>query len=50
MWNFSDISNNIDQWLNETFSPTWVLIFEMLIVGVCVIGLFAMLGLILVLM
>jgi NADH-quinone oxidoreductase subunit H len=50
MWNFSDISKTIDNWLNQTFNPTWALIFEMLIVGVCVIGLFAMLGLILVLM
>jgi NADH-quinone oxidoreductase subunit H len=50
MWNFSDISKTIDNWLNETFSPTWALIFEMLIVGICVISLFAMLGLILVLM
>jgi NADH-quinone oxidoreductase subunit H len=50
MWNFSDISKTIDNWLNQTFSPTWALIFEMLIVGVCVITLFAMLGLILVLM
>src|SRR5260221_1720196 len=50
MWNFSDISKNIDNWLNQTFSPTWALIFEMLIAGICVISLFAMLGLILVLM
>jgi NADH-quinone oxidoreductase subunit H len=50
MWNFSDISKTIDNWLNQTFNTTWALIFEMLIVGICVISLFAMLGLILVLM
>jgi NADH-quinone oxidoreductase subunit H len=47
---WADISKTIHNWLNQTFSPTWALIFEMLIVGVCVISLFAMLGLILVLM
>jgi len=50
MWNFSDISNKIDQWLHETFNPTLALIFEMLIAGICVISLFALLGLVLVLM
>ena len=32
------------------FNPTWVMVFEMVIAGVCVIGLFAGLGLVLVLM
>lgn len=50
MWSFSNIANNIDTWLNQQFSPTWVLIIEMVIVGVTVIGLFAMLGLVLVIM
>src|SRR5258708_36696571 len=50
MWSLYNISHVIDQWLNETFNPTWALIFEMVIVGACIIGLFAMLGLILVLM
>jgi len=50
LWSFFDISQNIDQWLHETFNPTWALIAEMLIVGICVISLFALLGLILVLM
>ncbi|MCX6315517.1 MAG: NADH-quinone oxidoreductase subunit NuoH [Sphingobacteriales bacterium] len=40
----------MDQWLNQTFSSTWVLVIEMLIAGVAVIGLFAALGLVLVLM
>ena len=50
MWSLSNISSAIHQWLTESFSPTWVMIIEMLIAGVCVIGLFATLGLVLVLM
>ena len=50
MWSFSDISKSIDTWLNATFSPTWVMVIEMVIAGVCVIGLFAGLGLVLVIM
>jgi NADH-quinone oxidoreductase subunit H len=50
MWSFSDISKSIDTWLNATFSPTWVMVIEMIIAGVCVIGLFAGLGLVLVIM
>jgi NADH-quinone oxidoreductase subunit H len=36
--------------LYQTFPSTWALIIEMVIVGVCVIGLFALLGLVLVIM
>ena len=50
MWSLSKITDIIHHWLIQTFSPTWALVFEMLIAGVCVISLFAMLGLILVLM
>jgi NADH-quinone oxidoreductase subunit H len=50
MWSFSEISNSIHEWLNKIFNPTWTMIIEMVIVGVCVIGLFAMLGLVLVIM
>ena len=50
MWSLSNITNTIDNWLNKTFNPTLSLIFEMVIVGLCVISLFAILGLILVLM
>ena len=50
MWSLSNISKNIDTWLSATVSPTWVMIIEMVIAGVCVIGLFATLGLVLVLM
>src|SRR6476660_1727713 len=50
MWSLSNITGNLQNWLNERFSPTWALIFEMVIAGVAVIGLFAMLGLVLVIM
>src|SRR5262245_44187959 len=50
MWSFSNIANNIHEWLGGSFNPTMVLIIEMLIVGLLAIGLFAMLGLILVMM
>jgi NADH-quinone oxidoreductase subunit H len=50
MWSLSKITSIIHSWLTETFNPTWTLIIEMVIVGVGVIGLFAVLGLILVIM
>lgn len=50
MWSLSNISNGIHTWLNEMFNPTWAMIFEMVIAGVSVIGLFAVLGLVLVIM
>lgn len=50
MWSFSNISNSIHDWLSANFDPTMVLVFEMIIVGLMVIGLFSMLGLVLVLM
>ena len=50
MWNLSNISSGIHDWLNQTFNPTWALIIEMVIAGIAVIGLFAVLGLVLVLM
>jgi NADH-quinone oxidoreductase subunit H len=50
MWSLSNIATSIDQWLNKTFNPTLALIFEMLIAGIAVISLFAILGLVLVIM
>ncbi|MBK8951271.1 MAG: NADH-quinone oxidoreductase subunit NuoH [Chitinophagaceae bacterium] len=50
MWSFSYIANEIHEWLSKTFNPTWTLIIEMVLAGVAVIGLFAVLGLILVIM
>ncbi|HRX92731.1 MAG TPA: NADH-quinone oxidoreductase subunit NuoH [Chitinophagaceae bacterium] len=50
MWSLSHITNEIHEWLSSTFNPTWTLIFEMVLAGVAVIGLFAVLGLVLVIM
>jgi len=50
MWSFSNIANNLHNWLSANFNTTWTLIIEMVIAGVAVIGLFAVLGLVLVIM
>src|SRR5882757_2819619 len=50
MWSLNNIADKIHLWLNQQFNPTLALILEMVIAGVCVISLFAILGLILVLM
>jgi len=50
MWSFSKIANNIDAWLGQHLNPAWTLIIEMVIAGICIITLFAVLGLVLVLM
>ena len=50
MWSFSNIANSIGAWLGQHLSATWTLVAEMVIVGVSVIGLFALLGLVLVIM
>lgn len=50
MWSLSNIASEIHLWLNATFNATWALIFEMVLAGVAVIGLFAVLGLVLVIM
>jgi len=50
MWSLQNIADNIHGWLNSTFNPTIALLFEFLIVAVLVIGLFAVLGLVLILM
>jgi NADH-quinone oxidoreductase subunit H len=47
---FSEIANNLHNWLRNQFNTTWTLVFEMLIAGVCIISLFAILGLVLVIM
>ena len=49
-WSFENISHSIDTWLYDTFSPTTAMVIEFLIVAICVIGLFAILGLVLILM
>jgi len=50
MWSFNKIAGLIHEWLNQTFNPTLATVIEMVIAGVCVIGLFAILGLVLVIM
>ncbi len=50
MWSLSKIASSLHGWLNSTFDPTISLIIEMVIAGVSIIGLFAVLGLVLVLM
>lgn len=50
MWSFSKIANIIHEWLSQTFNATWTTIIEMVIAGVAVISLFAVLGLVLVIM
>jgi len=50
MFSLEGITNSIHGWLNNTFNPTLALTFEFVIVGVCVITLFAVLGLVLVFM
>ena len=50
MWSFSKIADLIHNWLYQTFNSTLALTFEMVIAGIAVIGLFAILGLVLVIM
>jgi NADH-quinone oxidoreductase subunit H len=50
MWSFSKLAGIIDNWLSQTFPPAIALTIEMVLVGVAVIGLFALLGLVLVIM
>lgn len=50
MWSFSKLTDLIHGWLYETFPSAWALALEMVIVGIAVITLFAVLGLVLVLM
>ena len=50
MWSLSGISSAIDQWLNHVVGATWAPIIGMVMVGVAVISLFAILGLVLVIM
>lgn len=50
MWSLSEIAGSIHEWLSTTFNPTIALVLEMVIAGVAIIGLFAVLGLVLVIM
>ncbi len=50
MWSFSEISKMIDVWLHQQFTRTFALTIEMVLAGICIISLFAVLGLVLVIM
>lgn len=50
MFSLEHITASIHSWLNSTVSPGWALLLEFVLVGLCAIGLFATLGLVLVLM
>ena len=50
MFSLEKISASVHQWLNATFGATWALLLELVIVAVLVITLFAMLGLVLIMM
>ena len=50
MFSLENITNSIHTWLFGTFNSTLALLLEFVIIAICVITLFAMLGLILVLM
>jgi NADH-quinone oxidoreductase subunit H len=50
MFSLENITNSIQNWLSANFSPTWVLVIESAIVILLAISLFAVLGLVLVLM
>lgn len=50
MWSLSNIAKSIDAWLYQVLPPTVALIAEMVIVGLLAITLFALLGLVLVIM
>jgi NADH-quinone oxidoreductase subunit H len=50
MWSLSNIAKSVHEWFNSVMSPTWVLVVEMVLIGVLAIALFAALGLVLVIM
>lgn len=50
MLSLENITNSIHTWLNSTFNPAIALLLEFVIIGLSVITLFAVLGLVLVLM
>src|SRR5450432_2643264 len=50
MLSLESITNSIQAWLNSTFSPAFALLIEFFIIGILVIGLFAVLGLVLIFM
>jgi NADH-quinone oxidoreductase subunit H len=49
-FSFENMSHSIDQWLYSTFNSTTAMLLEFLIIAVLVIGLFSVLGLVLIMM
>jgi NADH-quinone oxidoreductase subunit H len=47
---FESITNTIHTWLYNTYNPTFALLIEFVLVAVCVITLFSLLGLVLIMM
>ncbi|MFI5133009.1 MAG: NADH-quinone oxidoreductase subunit NuoH [Chitinophagales bacterium] len=50
MWSLQNIADNLHSWLYNTFNPTIALLIEFAIIGVLAIGLFSILGLVLIFM
>jgi NADH-quinone oxidoreductase subunit H len=50
MWSLAGITDSFQHWLDSHFSASMALLIEMMIVGIAIIGLFALLGLVLVIM
>lgn len=50
MWSLSEIAHTIHEWINTTFNSTLATLIEMVVAGIAVISLFALLGLVLVIM
>ena len=50
MWSLQNIANNIHNWLFDTFNPSLALLLEFVFIGALAIGLFSVLGLVLILM
>jgi len=50
MFSLEHITTSIHTWLNNSLPSAWALLFEFVLAGLCAIGLFATLGLVLVLM
>jgi hypothetical protein len=44
MPSLENIANSIHEWLNNQFAAPWPMLIEFVIVGVCIISLFALLG------
>lgn len=50
MFSLENISGSIHNWLYNSFNPVVALLIEFLIVAICIIGLFSILGLVLIMM